>query len=274
MSARPARGRSDARPDGLWGFAAVAVLLPLFLGVALLALVTSLTPATLLRHLASDTALRALALTLRTTLVATLITMGLGTPLAYVLARRRFPGRAAVDVLIDLPITIPPVVAGVALLLAFGRRGLLGHALQAFGVSLPFTTAAVVMAQVFIASPFYVKAARAGFAAVDTSLEAAARTLGASPWRVFRTVTVPLAAPALMAGTILAWARALSEFGATIMFAGNLPGRTQTLTLAVMTAIESDVDTAVAVATLALALAAAALLAARLLARRWDVPHG
>jgi len=271
----PAAGEGDdARRDGLWGFALLAAVLPLFLGLALLALLTSLTPATLVRHLASETALRALALTLRTTLVATLITVGLGTPLAYVLARRRFPGRGVVDVLIDLPVTIPPVVAGVALLLAFGRRGLLGRSLEAFGVTLPFTTAAVVMAQVFIASPFYVKAARAGFAAVDASLEAAARTLGASPWRTFRTVTLPLAGPALLAGTVLAWARALSEFGATIMFAGNLPGRTQTLTLAVMTAIETDLDTAVAVATLALLLAAAALLAARLLSRRLEDGRG
>lgn len=262
------------RREGLWAVAAASALLPLFLGLTLLALLASLTPAALWRHLASETALRALGLTLRTTLLATLITVALGTPLAYLLARRRFPGRAALDVLIDLPITIPPVVAGVALLLAFGRRGLLGRSLEGFGISLPFTTAAVVMAQVFIASPFYVKAARSGFAAVDARLEAAARTLGASPGRAFLTVTLPLAAPALLAGVVLAWARALSEFGATIMFAGNLPGRTQTLTLAVMTAIESDVDTAVAVATLSLVLAAAALLAARLLARRFEAARG
>ena len=213
------------------------------------------------------------ALTLRTTAITTVAIVALGTPLAYLLARRSFRGREALDTLIDLPVTIPPVVAGVALLLAFGRRGLIGHSLEAAGLSIPFSTAAVVLAQLFIASPFYVKAARAGFAAVDPRLEEAARTLGSSPWRAFRTVTLPLAAPALVAGTVLAWSRALSEFGATMMFAGNLPGRTQTLTLAVMTAMESDVDTAVAVATLALLLATVALLVARALARRFAGGH-
>jgi molybdate transport system permease protein len=257
------------RSEGLGALAAASALLPLFLGVPILVLATSLPPAALLRHLQGDVALRALGLTLRTTAVATLAVMALGTPLAYVLARRSFRGRAALDTLIDLPVTMPPVVAGVALLLAFGRRGLLGRSLEAFGLVIPFSTLAVVLAQVFIASPFYVKAARAGFAAVDPRLEEAARTLGSSPWRAFRTVTLPLAAPALVAGTVLAWSRALSEFGATMMFAGNLPGRTQTLTLAVMTAMESDVDTAVAVATLSLVLAASALLVARAVARRF-----
>jgi molybdate transport system permease protein len=261
------------RSEGLWALAAASTLLPLFLGLPLAVLLTSLSPAALLSHLRDAAALRALWLTLGTTAVATALTVLLGTPLAYLLARRRFPAKNALDTLLDLPVTIPPVVAGLALLLAFGRRGLLGQSLAAFGVSIPFTTLAVVLAQVFIASPFYVKSARAGFAAVDERLEAAARTLGASPGRAFRTVTVPLAAPALLAGAVLAWARALSEFGATIMFAGNLPGRTQTLTLAVMSAVETDVDTATAVATLALVLAATALLLARALARRWE-GHG
>jgi molybdate transport system permease protein len=258
------------RREGLWSLAAASTLLPVFLGLPLLVLVTMLSPAALLARLRDETALRALALTLGTTALATALTVLLGTPLAYLLARRRFRGKDLLDTLVDLPITIPPVVAGLALLLAFGRRGLVGQGLHAFGVTLPFTTLAVVLAQLFIASPFYVKSARAGFAAVDEQLEAAARTLGASPARVFRMVTVPLAAPALLAGAVLAWARALSEFGATIMFAGNFPGRTQTLTLAVMTAMETDVDTAVAVATLALLLAVGALLVARALMRRWE----
>lgn len=265
--------RFSGRPEGLRSLVAISTLLPLFLALPVLVLVTSLSPAALLEHLRGEAALRALWLTLRTTSAATLAIVAAGTPLAYLLARRSFPGRAVLDALIDLPVTMPPVVAGVALLLAFGRRGLIGRSLEAAGVSIPFTTVAVVLAQVFIASPFYVKAARAGFAAVDARLEDAARTLGASPWRAFRTVTLPLAAPALLAGAVLAWARALSEFGATMMFAGNLPGRTQTLTLAVMTAMESDVDTAVAVSTLALALAAAALIGARALARRWTPEH-
>jgi molybdate transport system permease protein len=257
-----------ARREGLAPLVAASALLPLFLGLPILVLATSLSPSALLQHLRSEVALRALWLTLRTTAVTTLVIVVLGTPVAYLLARRRFRGRAALDTLIDLPVTMPPVVAGVALLLAFGRRGLIGQSLEAFGLAIPFTTVAVVLAQLFIASPFYVKAARAGFAAVDPRLEDAARTLGSSPWQAFRQVTLPLAAPALMAGTVLAWSRARAEFGATMMFAGNLPGRTQTLTLAVMTAMESDVDTAVAVATLALVLAMAALLLARAVARR------
>src|SRR4029077_3788324 len=139
-------------------------------------------------------------------------------------------------------------------------RGLLGHTLGLLGLQIPFTTLAVVMAQVFIASPFFVQAARAGFEAVDSRLEGAARTLGARPFRVFWTVTVPLCRPALLSGVVLAWARALSEFGATMMFAGNFPGRTQTLTLAVMTALETDLDTAVAVSVVSLLLGVLALL--------------
>jgi molybdate transport system permease protein len=247
---------------------------PLVLFIALPLLVLSLvsSPLDLARQLASPLAMRAFWLTIETTLVATALAVALGTPLAYLLARVSFRGRDVVDTLIDLPITIPPVVAGVALLLAFGRRGLVGRQLDVFGVQIAFTRLAVVMAQLFIASPFFVKAARAGFEAVDWRLEAAARTLGASPWRVFWTVTVPLARPALIAGLVLAWARALSEFGATMMFAGNFPGRTQTLTLAVMSALESDLETAVAISALSLALAVAALLAARSVARRWSLP--
>lgn len=271
MTSRPAP--AGGRSEGMRALAAASAALPVFLALPILVLATSLSPAAVIEHLRGETALRALWLTLRTTSVATAVIVAAGTPLAYLLARRSFAGRGLLDALIDLPVTIPPVVAGVALLLAFGRRGLVGRGLEAAGITIPFTTVAVVLAQVFIASPFYVKAARAGFAAVDARLENAARTLGASPWRAFRTVTLPLAAPALLAGAVLSWARALSEFGATMMFAGNLPGRTQTLTLAVMTAMESDVDTALAVSTLALALAVAALVGARALARRWIPGH-
>ena len=249
-----------------------ALVLVAFIVVPLAALLLYLQPGSLAEHLGSEVALRALGLTLRTTAVATLICVVLGLPLAWLLARHDFRGREVLDTLVDLPITIPPVVAGVALLLAFGRRGLIGQHLDVLGVQVPFTSAAVVCAQVFIASPFFVRAARAGIEAVDPRLEQAAQTLGAGPWRTFLTVTIPLARPALLAGVVMAWARALSEFGATMMFAGNLPGRTQTLTLAVMSAMESDLDTAVAVSTLSLALGAGALVAAKILARRWSVP--
>jgi molybdate transport system permease protein len=244
----------------------LSFLLPLYILLPLLALPLYINPRTLIEHLASKMALHALWLSLETTLAATFLCVLLGTPIAFVLARVSFKGREIVDSLIDLPVTVPPVVAGVALLLVFGRRGLLGHYLDLAGIQIPFTTVAVVMAQLFMASSFYVKAARAGFEAIDANLENVASTLGASPWRVFWTITVPLARPALVAGTVLAWARSLSEFGATMMFAGNLPGRTQTLTLAVMSAMEADLDTAVAISVLTLLLALAALLVAKRLA--------
>ncbi len=261
--------RQEALPRGLW---LASLPLALYIGGPLVALLVVVAPAELGSHLASPMALRALWLTLKTTLAATALVVVLGTPLAYLLARGSFRGRELLDTLVDLPITIPPVVAGVALLVAFGRRGLIGQKLDLFGIQVGFTSVAVVMAQVLIASPFFVKAARAGFEAVDLRLEAAARTLGAGRWRVFWTITVPLCRPALLSGVVLAWARALSEFGATMMFAGNFPGRTQTLTLAVMTALESDLETAVAVSVLSLGLALVALLGAKWLAGRWRVP--
>jgi molybdate transport system permease protein len=243
-----------------------------YFAVTLGTLLFLLAPRDLVAHAGSPLARHALWLTLETTGAATVLAVVLGTPLAYLLARFSFRGRDLVDTLVDLPVTIPPVVAGVALLLAFGRRGFIGRHLDLLGFQIAFTRVAVVMAQLFIASPFYVKAARAGFEAVDPRLEDAARTLGARPWRVFWTITVPLARPALLAGVVLTWGRALSEFGATMMFAGNFPGRTQTLSLAVMTALESDLSTAVAVSVVSLGLAVIALFAGRRLARHWSVP--
>jgi len=255
-------------PAALWLASGGLVL---YIALPLLALLLFLSPRELVEHLASPLAMRALWLTIKTTLVATALAVILGTPLAFVLARGSFRGRNVLDTLVDLPVAIPPVVAGVALLLAFGRRGLLGRHLDVWGYQIAFTSVAVVMAQLFMASPFFVKAARAGFEGVDVRLEAAARTLGATRWRVFLTITVPLARPALLSGIVLTWARALSEFGATMMFAGNFSGRTQTLTLAVMSALESDLETAVAVSTLSLGLGLTALLIAKWLAGRWGL---
>lgn len=260
---------SRARREGVAALAFGASPLVLFLLLPLAALLLSLRPRAL-AGLGSPFALRALWVTLRTTTAATLLCVAGGLPLAYLLARFEFRGKQLLDVLTDLPITIPPVVAGVALLLAFGRMGFIGKYLDAAGIHVAFSAVAVVLAQVFIASPFFIKAARAGFEGVNPRLEQAARTLGASPWRAFWTVTAPLAAPSLLAGTVMAWARALSEFGATMMFAGNFPGRTQTLSLAVMTAMESDLDAAVGVSTLSLILALAALAVARFFSRRHD----
>jgi molybdate transport system permease protein len=261
--------RSPLRREGTAAVALGASPMVLFLLLPIAALLFSLRPRAL-AGLDSPFALRALWVTLRTTAAATILCVSGGLPLAYLLARFEFRGKQFLDTLTNLPITLPPVVAGVALLLAFGRRGLIGKYFDLAGIHISFTGVAVVLAQVFIACPFFIKAARAGFESVNPRLESAARTLGATPWRVFWTVTVPLSAPSLLAGTVMAWARALSEFGATMMFAGNFPGRTQTLSLAVMTAMESDLDTAVAVSTLSLILALAALAAARYFSPRHD----
>jgi molybdate transport system permease protein len=159
---------------------------------------------------------------------------------AWLLARYRFRGREIIDTLIDLPMVLPPAVAGVALLMAFGRRGILGPTLSdTFGIEIPFTTLAVIMAQAFVATPFYVKAAKAGFESIDRDLEHVSATLGVSRLQTFWSVTVPLSLPALLGGAVMAWARALGEFGATIMFAGNFMGRTQTMPLAIYGTMES-----------------------------------
>ena len=175
----------------------------------------------------------ALVLSAVTSLASLALILAFGTPLAYVIARTRFRGKAIVETLIDLPMILPPAVAGLALLMAFGRRGLLGAYLDDLGFQIGFTTSAVILAQIFVSSPFYVRSARAAFSRIEPGLEEAAADLGAGPLTVLRSVTAPLAAPGLAAGAVLAWARAVGEFGATIMFAGNLPRTTQTLPLAI-----------------------------------------
>jgi molybdate transport system permease protein len=251
--------------------AAIAVasaILVAFIVLPLAGLVLHLEPHAFAASLATPSARNALRLSLVTTASALALTLAFGTPLAYALARGRFPGRRLVDAVVDLPIVVPPAVAGLALLLVFGRNGTLGPGLHALGINLSFSTAAVVMAQVFVASPFYVRAARGGFTSVDRTLEAASATLGMGPLRTFALVTVPLAAPALLGGLVLSWARALGEFGATIMFAGNLTGISQTLPLAVYLDLESgDVAGATALAVTLVALSLAIVIAVRALAR-------
>jgi molybdate transport system permease protein len=221
--------------------------------------------------LTAPAARTALRVSMVTSLIATAVAVTLGVPLAWALARVPFPGRSIVRAVVMLPVVLPPVVGGVALLLALGRRGLVGQWLDEwFGVTLPFTTAGAVVAQAFVAMPFLVLTAEAGFRAVDPRMDAAAATLGAGPWYTFRRVTLPLAAPAVAAGTVLAWARALGEFGATITFAGNAPGETQTLPLAVFLALEVDPESAVAMSVLLLAVSLAVLVTLR---DRW-LPRG
>lgn len=212
--------------------------------------------------LGAPEALSALRLSLVCPLAATVLSIAFGLPLAWVQARARFPGQRVVRALTVLPLVLPPVVGGVALLLAFGRRGLVGQWLdQALGVRLPFTTAGAVVAETFVAMPLFVLTMEAAFGAVDRRLEDAARTLGASPGTVFRRVTLPLVRPALVAGAVLCWARALGEFGATITFAGNVAGRTQTLPLAVFLALETDPERAFVLSLLLFAVSLGVLVA-------------
>ncbi len=203
--------------------------------------------------LTSDIALTALKLSLVTSAISMAVIVLVGTPFAYLLARSRSPILRVVDSLVELPLVIPPVVAGVAMLMAFGRQGILGPVLEDAGITIPFTTTAVIFAQMFVASPFYVRAAKLGFQSVPQDHEELSRTLGVSPWYTFWRLTLPLAAPSIFTGLALAWARAISEFGATVMFAGNLIGKTQTMPLAIMTAMESSLDTALSLSVLLLA---------------------
>ena len=227
-------GRLTPRAVALRGVFALSVTaLVLLLALPLLGLLLRVPPRELVARLGEPVVLQALRLSLYTSVSATFAAALLGLPAAWLLASRRFRGKRVLEVLIDLPLVLPPTVAGFALLMAFGRMGLAGRALGAFGVSLPFTTLGVVLAQTFMAVPFFVTAARAGFAGVDRRYLDAATTLRASEAHTFFRVVLPLSAPSVLAGAAMAWARALGEFGATITFAGNLPGVTQTMPLAV-----------------------------------------
>ena len=230
-----------------------------FLIVPLLALLLRIPLAQLLANLTSREVAQAISLSMLTTALTVLLTLLFGTPVAYLLARRRFRGHTALDTLIDLPMVLPPSVAGIALLVAFGRRGLLGQYLSVVGIELPFTTQAVVLAQLFVAAPFYIKAAATGFAGVDRELEQAAALDGAGPGQVFRYVTGPLSWASLFGGAVMNWARALGEFGATIIFAGNFVGRTQTMPLAIYQGFEQELNVALTLSVILLAVSFAVL---------------
>ena len=235
----------------------------LFLGMPLAALLVHEPPGLLWQALRGPGVSEALQLSVITTGISTLLAVLLGTPVAYLLARVRFPGRHLLEILVSMPTVLPPVVAGVALLIAFGRFGLLGRYLTPLGITLPFTTVAVIMAQLFVASPFFVNSVKAGLEQLDRRYEQAAYTLRASPFYTFRRVVLPLIRPALFTGIGMTWTRALGEFGATIMFAGNYPGVTQTLPIAIYTTSQSDLDSAVAISVLLVAVSFGILLALR-----------
>jgi molybdate transport system permease protein len=257
-------GRRQVRWLTRVGVAVLATTFFLFLGIPLAALLLREPPALLWQNLQQPGVFQALQLSVVTTSVSTLLAVLFGIPVAYVLARTRLPGRRLLEILVTMPTILPPVVAGVALLIAFGRFGLVGHFLTPLGVTLSFTTVAVILAQLFVSSPFFVNSVRAGLEQLDQRYETAAYTLRASPFYAFRRVVLPLIRPALFAGIGTAWARALGEFGATIMFAGNFPGVTQTMPLAIYLASETDLDTAVALSVLLLAISFGILLALNL----------
>jgi molybdate transport system permease protein len=254
---QPDRARRRGRDTFLLALAAAPLLL--FLVVPLIGLISQVVPASFRTSLIEPQVQQAVSLSAATTAATTVVALVSGMPVAYLLARKKFVGRGLIDTLIDLPMVLPPAVAGIALLLAFGRQGLVGHSLQALGISVAFTSVAVVMAQTFVAAPFFVKAAAAGLAGVDRELEQAAALERASPLRVFWTVTVPLAGPSLLGGMIMTWARALGEFGATIIFAGNFPGRTQTMPLAIYIGFEINLEVAISLAAILLATSFVAL---------------
>ncbi len=250
----------------------LALLLPAILGVAFLVLpmVGLLIRAPwseLLPRLAEPQVGQALRLSLITATIATVVAMVLGVPIAWVLARSNIRGRSILRALVTVPLVLPPVVGGVALFLVLGRRGIIGGWLyDTFGFSLPFTTAAVVIAETFVAMPFLVISVEGALRAADARFEDAAATLGAGSWSTFRRVTLPLVAPGIAAGAVLCWARALGEFGATITFAGNFPGTTQTMPLAVYLALQNDPEAAIV---LSLVLLAVSLATLALLRERW-----
>jgi len=236
-----------------------------FLALPIVALFTEV-PLGSVPALLRDPAVRdAIAVTARTNAIANALIVAVGTPAAYLLATRAFPGRALAVTLVELPLVLPPAVAGIGLLAAFGAGGLLGPRLANAGIVLPFTEWAVVMAVTFVASPFYVRQAITAFEAVDPTLVDAARTLGASPARTFVRVSLPLAAAGLLAGWVLAFARGVGEFGATIVFAGNVRGETQTLTLAIYEQLDANFDVALSIGILLVVLSGSVLLSYKLL---------
>ena len=257
--------RSGARRLVFGGVLVLSATVTLaFLAIPLLALLAE-APLGDVPSLLGDPVMRDIVVvTMRTNAIANLLILGFGTPTAYLFATRRFPGRALAITLVELPLVLPPAVAGIGLLAAFGAGGLLGNELQSAGIVLPFSEWAVVMAVTFVASPFYVRQAIASFEGIDPLLPAASRTLGAGPTRTFLRVSLPLAASGLVAGWVLAFARGIGEFGATIVFAGNVHGETQTLTLGIYEQLEADYDLALAIGALLVALSGLILLTYKL----------
>lgn len=256
----------QTRLSGLWRVLSLPMLI--FLSLPIMALFLRISPADLVDNLRQPEVLQAIGLSLGTTLISTMIIILAGTPLAYSQARGQFRLNRLVDTLIDLPLVLPPAVAGIALLMAFGRRGILGGVLADYGIHIAFTPLAVIIVQVFIAAPFYIKSAALGFANIDQELEQAAALDGASSPQIFRFLTIPLSWSALLGGSVMSWARALGEFGATIIFAGNFPGRTQTMPLAIYIGFELDLEIALTLSVILILLSFLALFIAKIILHR------
>ena len=253
-----------SRPEAATiAFVFLAIVAAAFFILPLIALLVRAPWSHALADLSAPNVAEALRLSLVCSLAAAALSAVFGIPLAWVYARIAFPGKSVVRAITTLPLVLPPVVGGIALLVAFGRRGVFGESLDAIGVRLPFTTAGVIVAETFVALPFFVITVEAALRSMDRRYEDAARTLGASRARVLRTVTLPLIGPSIAAGLVLAWARALGEFGATITFAGNFPGTTQTMPLAAYLALETNIDSAVLLGLVLLAVSMTVLIALR-----------
>ena len=251
------------------GAVVVTVVVMAFLLLPIVALFTYQPLHDLFSSIGAKVATDAIIVSLKTNAIAFALMIAFGTPFAYLVGRRRFPGRSVVITLVEVPLVMPPAVAGLALLIAFGRFGLLGHTLSVFGIDLAFSQAAVVIAILFVASPFYLRGAIAAFEAVDQTLLDVAGTLGAGPVRRLLRVAIPLAAGGLGAAAAVAFARGIGEFGATILFAGSFQGTTQTLPLAVYSLFDANLDQAVAIGVLLIIVSAAILLISKLLTRSW-----
>ena len=272
MIPAPASSRSLRSILATAGAALLILGVTSYLVLPIIALFFRTTPEHFLASLANPEVMSALTLSLATSVISLLIVILVGTPFAYIHCRNTYPGKVIVDTIIDLPLVLPPAVAGMALLVLYGRAGLIGKYANMLGISIAFTTLAVIMAQIFVASPFYLRQAKSLFDQLDPAYERTARTLGASPARVFATVVVPLTAGGLVSGAVMTFGRALGEFGATIMFAGNLPGVTQTMPLAVYVNLAGDFNAGLTISILLVLISFAIMIAVRYFAKT-EVPH-
>lgn len=262
------RPDNSRRTLAVIGAVILIILVTLYLALPVASLFFRITPERFFSSLSDPQTQSALRLSLVTSIISLAIVILVGTPFAYVHSRTTYPGKMIVDTLIDLPLVLPPAVAGVALLVLYGRVGFIGRYLDLFGITLAFTTVAVIMAQIFVASPFYLRQAKSLFEQLDPAYEHTARTLGASPLRIFATITIPLTGNGLISGAVMTFGRALGEFGATIMFAGNLPGVTQTMPLAVYVGMEGNFVDGITISILLVLISFAIMIAVRFLASR------